>query len=535
MIGRLSIRVAGPKTALWITTTLVVGLMTFCLISFDITLNQALAMTFSAITLTLWAHGRLAGLISATIFFMSKSFWVRLAFAIEGASGGNRFDLLGVTPALLLAGLIIWQMLSDFSAGRRLCPDRTRRLLIAFSAVSLGTIFYSGSPLVGLGGFERNVLPNMLILFLAASVVTCRDDAIVLLKGLMVFGLISSVYAIGQFFIGLYPWEMAWFRSLAIEQGLSGWLTIGLRGIEFRTFSLFYGYMDFLFTNILIFALASACKDLWSGAWKRVYYTYMACLFGILALSLERMPIIMILIVLLTLKYMVSSRTSRRKIVVASLAIVGMLYGALLLGEPVLKSTGSDKLVRLAELANPFQATSILDRIETKWLPALETIKSNPIGIGIGYGSQTKASDSAEESDNYIKPHNEIIQKTLETGIIGGLIYLLLMVAVFKDSLLLARFRGLEMLGAGMISATLAFWICGIVNLPFSGSSGLLYWLMAGALLGLKQSAFPSETSPKQTWEGADTFNGCSVQDETKSGHHHAFGQKQDNGIANKN
>ncbi|OGC95503.1 MAG: hypothetical protein A2W25_01145 [candidate division Zixibacteria bacterium RBG_16_53_22] len=515
MMARLSFRRAESISLLGASATAAVGLITVGLISFDITLNQALAITFSAITLTLWAHSRLSGLISAIIFFLSKSFWVRLAYAIESGSGGNRFDLLGVAPALFLAGLIIWQMLADYAAGRRLCPDRTRRLLIVFAAISLGTVFYCGSPLVGLGGFERNVLPNMMILFLAATVLTSYDDAGKLLKALMVFGLISSVYAIGQYFSGLYPWEMAWFRDLAWEQGLSGWLTIGLRGIEFRTFSIFYGYMDFFFTNVLIFAMVSACKDLWSGAWKRAYYFYTACWFGILALSLERMPIIMVLIVWLVLKYVRSSRTRRRKIVFASLATVGMLYGTLLLGGPILKTTGTDKLVRLAELANPLEATSMVDRIETKWLPALEIIKSNPIGVGIGYGSQTKASDSAAESENYIKPHNEIIQKTLETGIIGGVIYLLLMVAVFKDGLDLARLKGLGILGAGMVSSTLAFWACGIVNLPFSGSSGLLYWLMAGAVLGMKQGAFPSETSPKQIWEGADTFNGCPVQDET--------------------
>jgi hypothetical protein len=494
---------------------LAVGVFTLGAILFDITLNQAMAIVFSFITITIWSRDRLSGLISALIFFMSKSFWVRLAFALEGAGSANRFDLLGVMPALLLAGLIIWQMFIDLSLGKRLCSDRSRRLMMAFAAISLVTILYCGSPMIGLGGFERNILPNMMILFLGASIITEHEQVVKLLKAMMVFATISTIYAIGQFALGLYPWEQAWFYALAADNGLSGWLTIGLRGIEFRIFSIFFGYMDFFFTNVLIFALAYAYRSSWNGAWKKLYRLYAVAWFAILILSLERMPIVMMLIVFLAAKYLRSSKAGRRKIAFASLAIGTALYCSLLVAGPVLKSTGADKLVRMAELANPFQATSILDRAETKWLPALETIASNPMGVGIGYGSQTKASEEASQSGNYVKPHNELIQKTLETGIVGGGIYLLLMLAIFKVNLTITKLRGLAVFGIGMASATLAFWACGMVNLPFSGSSGLLFWLLAGAVLGLKENVFKSVTLTQQVWEEADTHYECQVQSET--------------------
>jgi len=515
MMKRLALYQPFIGSAWQLFAMLAAGVITAGVISFGITLNQALAIAFSAITLTIWAHNRLSGLISAMMFFMSKSLWVRAAFAIEGSAAGSRFDLLGITPALLLAGLIIWQMFQDFLSGRRLFSDRSRQLMIACAAISLITIIYCGSPLVGLGGFERNVLPNMLILFLASSVVTGHGDAVKLIKAMLVFGLISIAYAIGQYMIGLYPWEISWFKSIAEETGLSGWLTIGLRGIEFRIFSVFYGYMDFFFTNTLIFALAVAYRDIWDSGWRRVYRLFVICWFIILALSLERMPLIMTLVSILAIKYLKATTGGRRKIAFISLTMAGGLYGVLLLGGPTLKSTGAGKLIRLAELANPFQATSMLDRTETKWLPAIETIKGNPLGVGIGYGSQTKARESAMESDNYVQPHNELIQKTLETGIIGGIIYLLLLIAIFKDNLALIRHKKFSMMGAGMAAATIAFWLCGMVNLPFSGSSGILYWLMAGAALSLNDRMFQSETSPKQVSEPADRVKECLVQDET--------------------
>ncbi len=489
----------------------VVGLSTAGAIWFGITFNQTLAIALSLVCLTIWVRDRLSGLIASTIFFMSKSFWVRLSFAIEGPG----FDLLGITPALLLAGLIVYQMIIDSSTGTRPCSNRIHRLMAAFAAISLTTIVYSGSPIVGLGGFERNVLPNMMILFLAGSVIADKTGALRLLKALMVFGLISTIYAIGQYALGLYPWEQAWFRTLAVEDGLSGWLTIGLRGIEFRIFSLYYGYMDFFFSNLLIFTLATACRSEWTGAWRRINGLYAASWIVILTLSLERMPIVMTLVVFLALKYMRSSNDGRRRIAVASFATGVTLYGILLWGGPALKSTGAEKLIRLAELANPFQATSILDRTETKWLPAIETIASNPWGVGIGYGSQTKARASADASGNYIQPHNELVQKTLETGVVGGLIYLLLLLAIFRDNLILFRNKDMMTIGAGLVAVTLAFWICGMVNLPFSGSSGLLYWLWAGIAPGMKYAAFPNENSIKTKWENADTSVERSVQDET--------------------
>ena len=153
------------------------------------------------------------------------------------------------------------------------------------------------------------------------------------------------------------------------------------------------------------------------------------------------------------------------------------------------------------------------------------------MGVGIGYGSQTKASEEASQSSNYVKPHNELIQKTLETGIVGGGIYLLLMLAIFKVNLTITKLRGLAVFGIGMASATLAFWACGMVNLPFSGSSGLLFWLLAGAVLGLKENVFKSVTLTQQVWEEADTHNECQVQSETITATQSSGRRKEGNGI----
>ena len=159
------------------------------------------------------------------------------------------------------------------------------------------------------------------------------------------------------------------------------------------------------------------------------------------------------------------------------------------LAEPVLKSTGAHKLIRLAELANPLSATSIADRMDRKWEPTLNTVAANPLGVGIGYGSQTLANKSAANTKLLVEPHNELLQKTLETGVIGGLIFLILLISVFREGLKLGRSDSpLARFGYGFAAGTVAFWLCGILNVPFSGSSGLLYWTLAGAVVGIVHS-----------------------------------------------
>ncbi|MEE8576130.1 MAG: hypothetical protein V3T31_02635, partial [candidate division Zixibacteria bacterium] len=62
-----------------------------------------------------------------------------------------------------------------------------------------------------------------------------------------------------------------------------------------------------------------------------------------------------------------------------------------------------------------------------------------------------------------------------------------LLIAVFKLTLAASRSKDIatRVLGSGMCGGTIAFWICGIVNVPLSGSSGLLYWALAGVICGL--------------------------------------------------
>lgn len=507
-------------------------LMTLCLIaisgialaltgilsSIGITLNQSLALVFTLSILTVWFYDRFKSVTLGLMLFISKPFWVRLAFMFDyGQSGSGGFDLLGIMPAILFSLLIILQIYSDLAGGQRICRDRTRTILMIFAGLSFISIFFpSNSITIGLGGFERNILPNMLILFLLADIVNEKAQILILVKAMLVIGLISLIYGIGQYFAGIYPWELDWFQQIAFKDSFAGWLTIGLRGIEFRLFSIFYSYMDFFFTNILIYALIIAFNNTFDGIWRKLRTIYLILFYVVLILSLERMPLVMALIVTIVLNYLRRSARQKRKIIWLGIISVGVFYGSLWLATPILNSTGALKLVRLAELANPFKASSINDRVQTKWGPALETIKSNPFGVGIGFGSQTKASREAEESNNYVQPHNELVQKVLETGFVGGILYLLLLIYLFRDFKIVSKFEDIERLfGYAMIAGTIAFWICGLVNLPFSGTSGLLYWALAGAALAIKDRHVSNWNMAKYVHNMSDNNGRLKIQNET--------------------
>ena len=463
---------------------------TAILLTSGISLNQGLAFFFSAIVLTIWSRSRENGLLAAILFFMVKPVFVRIAYAFDNqfaaGSSGAGFDLLGMAPALLLAGLIIWHSFDRTSINKPLLEGRTRLLLGLFSVVAFLSIFNpANSLLVGFGGFERNVLPNMLIMLTASFLFTSKESFTKLTKVLIILGLISCVYAIGQSLLGLYPWEKSWILNVAFKENTHGWLTIGLSGVEFRLFSIFYSYMDFTFCNVLIFLMAISYGTGLSGKWQKLRYLYIILWIVVLALSLERMPMIMTIVGAGVVYLLRSSKDKRKKVLMIGTLATACFLVTLNLAEPLLKNSGADKFIRLAELANPLSAVSISDRIDHKWKPTLKTIASHPMGVGIGFGSQTRANKTAAKSNHWVEPHNELLQKTIETGVIGGLIFLILLVSIFRDGLKLGRTEGtVSSFGYGFAACSIAFWLCGIVNVPFSGSPGLLYWTLAGAVIG---------------------------------------------------
>ena len=457
---------------------------------FGITMNQALAVTMSAVILIIWAHSKPNGLIAALLFFMVKPLFARIAYAIDKSIfGGGGFDLLGIAPALLLAGLIIWNLYLRISVGEKILVGRTRMLLLLFCAIAFLSIFNPvNSILVGLGGFERNILPNLMVLILASFIFKDLLDVKKLIKALLLVGLVSCVYGIGQYFLGLYPWEKDWILNVAFKESQSGWMTMGLRGIEFRVFSIFYHFTEFTFINSLIFCLAVASRPILSNRWRKVRIWYLVLWFVVLVVTVERMPLVMCLAGLGVMYYQRSSKSRKRKVIWYSAVTAIVLVIGLKLAEPYLNQTGAYTLIRLAEMANPLNAASIGDRMNRMWIPAVKTITSHPLGVGIGQGSHSRAYEFVGKSEYWVDPHNEILQKMLETGVVGAIIFLGLLISIFNDGRTLSQSKSeMKTLGIGFVAGTVGFWLCGTVHVVLNGAPGLLYWTVAGVVLSMSE------------------------------------------------
>ncbi len=448
--------------------------------------EHGMALGAAAVIFTLWYVNRQAGVMAAILFYLIKAVFVRIAFGLDqGSARADNHDLLGMAPTIVLAVLILSNLFADYSRGKSIAPDKPRKLALALAGVSLVSIcFPTNSLLVGLGGFQRNIMPNMLVMFLTASVWDRREFRTGLAKMFLGLGLFSCLYGIGQWLQGIYPWEEAWMMDRLFVQGNHGMMTVGLRGVEFRIFSVFFSYMDFFFTNVIIFGLALAYKSEFSRGWRLLRVLYFILWGAMLLISVERMPIVMTFAVIVAANFLRQSKDQRRRMFKRYLAVGVGMYLLLLAAAPVLTLTGADNLRRLSELSDPLEAQSIQDRSDNIWGPVLASIASHPWGVGIGYGSQTRASDEADATGLRISPHNELLQKTLETGFVGGIIYLLLHISLFKKVMSRKSKDGtLPSLVLAFAAVTVSYWICGLVNVPFSGSSGLLYWSLAGIVL----------------------------------------------------
>jgi hypothetical protein len=456
-------------------------------------INQLMTLLFALAGVAVLFTGLRNALAYGLLWLFTKSFWVRLAFHFDTASGRELTDWMGPAPALYLALLCIIAMGQPGFLDRVGSGPRPLRWLLALGALSLlWLLLPAGQIWVKLAGFQRNVFPTMAVAFLALTVISRPEHYRRLCRVLLSFAIVSVAYAILQYLLALPSWERSWFDHILAtrSQGLSGWLTIGFSGLEFRVYSCYYGYTEFFFSTVGIILASLGCAYHFDDRTARRMWFALVSLFVVLiVLTLERMPALMLLFGLLTAWSLTADRRTFRRRVAGSMTVLLLLWGLMRLTLPVFLLSDVDKLVRLAELSNPLTATSIQDRISHEWRDAVNAIAARPWGSGLGYGSQTRAKAEAQRTGTLVAPHNEVLQKSLELGLLGGVLLIGLLVSQW-------RFVQQRLFGGGLphtirgvllgyAAMLIAFVACGMVNLSFSGTMGVLFWLFTGITWGL--------------------------------------------------
>lgn len=428
------------------------------------------------------------------VFLCFKSALWRLAFHLDYVYGSQAsVDLLRFSAGMFLSILCLILIAKRLNEGRRMLQTGLELTIALFIGVyALSVVNPHNSLLAGLAGFERNIFPTVVVFFLAGEVMRSKEDFIALVKVITVTALISVAYGLKHTLSGIWSFETTAFNELFARQGFDGWLTVGIKGLEFRTFSTFFGYMEFTFTLALWGIMFTGDRFTHSSRlWRTVRRVTVAAMILLLSLSLERTPILMIIAGLLTSWYISADKKRRSSIALISVATVFTIIAGITLFERQLEETGVAKLERIAELGDPAQASSIQDRVDRMWKPTLRIIAANPLGVGAGYGSQTIVAAQPAGSGYQIQPHNELLQKALEAGWSGAALFGLIIVMLFRELKRLseaatdASIRRFTALGCGIV---VAFALCGQINLPFSGPEGMFFWFVTGALISVARA-----------------------------------------------
>lgn len=468
----------------------VAGLATALLVSNG---NQLAALALTLGGLCVWLFGYRPALQYGLVWLLSKGFWLRLTHHFDAAAGHTDGNWMAFAPSLFLTAVAIGAIYDLALTRPRVWRIEPLRWVIAFAAFALLSVMIpGGSMLVKLAGLQRHLFPAMAVVALGFVISMDSDAWRRVCRTLLWFATASVAYALVQHLIGLPVWEQTWFEALYAARGgeLTGWLTIGPGGLEFRVFSCYYSYTEFFFTTVGIALLNLFALRPGAERRDRRALLLFAVLFAwLLAVTLERMPMVMLLAGGLTFWTLAQGRAAFKRRVAMSVGVTFGLWLVALLTLSTYLSSGVDKLVRLAELTNPFAASSIRDRASHQWSESLEAIVQRPWGWGLGHGSQTLASTEAARSGMHLKPHNEFLQKAVELGVVGALLFFGLIASqwryVWRRVYRAPVAEPVRSHLLAYLALLVAFLLCGMVNLTFTGTMGALFWLATGAVWSL--------------------------------------------------
>lgn len=447
-----------------------------------------LALALTGLIVSLAASLR-TGALFAMLYYCIKPAYGRLAYHLDATFGAHpTVDALRYSGGLFLAAICLIIIAKHIHEQRSFISSKLDMALALFIGLNFLSIFNPHNSLFnGLAGFERNVFPTVFLFFVGKEAIRTTEDLKVMIKAFGAVALFTTLFGLKHAFGGVFGFETAFFNDYFAQAGFDGWLTIGLNGVEFRNFSTFFGYMEFTFTLALWIVLLLALKaDLVSPRWIRYKWLFGVLSIGLLALTMERTPIMMVIVGLLGAWFTLSDRRKRKKIALYSGAVLATIIVVTAVFQRQLEVTGIAKLQRLAEMADPSQASSIEDRMDRMWKPTMAIIAANPMGVGVGYGSETIARGSA--GGFHVQPHNEFLQKALESGIPGATLFafviwnLFIRLKTLSESANDKLIKSATAVGCGIL---IAFVACAQVNLPFSGAQGCFFWFVSGALISV--------------------------------------------------
>jgi hypothetical protein len=262
-----------------------------------------------------------------------------------------------------------------------------------------------------------------------------------------VIGLIVALYGFKQYWLGYYPFEEQWRQ-------ISGYVALVVDG-TIRPISTFSSAAEYSYYLVMAIVVGWGYFLKGSSKLKLLALVAVIVIFAALFVESSRTPIVTAIAALFVMTVMTSKKMSSRIIlfIVAVTCVVGLMFG-------MTKMDMSDSLIShsVDGLTDPLgEGSTLPGHIDLMFGSVIEGFKT-PFGYGLGSTSIASSKFGGRGVDSEI----DISNKFLATGVIGGVLYFIIVVKVLVTGFKQAHNGSMvHLIIIGLLVGLLFKWLSG--------------------------------------------------------------------------
>lgn len=436
----------------------VLGLNTLHPGNFRLLISLILVLVISSLSLLFPQTGLLLLLVYVSFMGLLRRFLIPV-------SGWSLHDpLVLVAPTVVLFLGILW-IYKRYMSGKLVIVDtrlfRLVRWLLLIDLLEIANP-YQGNPLVGLGGAIFYIVPLFWMILGREYLYGKWVNLLINLAFLL--GILGALYGLKQTFIGFSSFERDWIN-------IAGYAAL-MVGHHVRAFSFFSSSAEYaLFTAI---ATVISWVFILSGnfAQRMIAIPAIGLLAYALFLESSRGPIILVTFSILTVTILYTkSGWPRWFLIVITPIVLYVAYHAV-----AHVSTGNALVSHQVQgLSQPFNSKySTLGLHWTMMIHGLIGGVTHPLGMGLGSTTLASSKFSTAGGSTEIDLSNMFVSD----GILGGLVYLAIIIEILRKAFAVAKERTLVNLSVlGILLVSLSQWMIG-----GDYSTAAVIWMCVGYL-----------------------------------------------------
>lgn len=405
-------------------------------------------------------------------------------------------SLVTISYDALCFGMLLYVIIRRLLRSRRIPYSQATLPIFVFIMFVMLTVLNPVLTSYGRGLLGWRFLASSILLhFLGFYAFDNEQQVWRLLRVFWVTAVLVCLFGFLQLRRGYTAVELAWIEELAATMKIAG-------TNNYRLMSTMGSAVDLgFFLALAITTILGPLLFRWRQHWPYLIYLTLFCV--ALLFTYVRAAWAATLGGCLFLLALFVWRDKRLRLLYPSLLTLTLI---LLLLFPVILRTATPYVknpalqLRLLSLADPLDDKSMQDRL-LRWNEIWQVIAAYPQGIGAGMTGAASLRYANEPSPAPITPDNTYLRVLLETGWIGLLLFLWLLLSIFFRGLVLShKLQGrLKLIARCLTSAYIAFMIILFFGEYIELNPGrTLIWIFTGLLFSLPrlQATIPSATLP---------------------------------------